>query len=68
VIGGRDLGSTFAPTRKRATFDGGFGIERHASGIGGGIGIVMDLMQACEEGVGLRDFFCGRLLATFLGK
>ena len=68
VIGGRDLGSTFAPTRQRANCDGGFGIERHASGIGGGIGSVMDLMQACEEGVGVRDFFCGRLLATCLGK
>jgi hypothetical protein len=29
---------------------------------------VIDLMQAREDGVGVRDFFCGRLLATFLGK
>jgi hypothetical protein len=63
---GRD--AAFAPTRKRANFDGGFGIKGNAQGIGGGIGIMIDLMQTREDGVGLRDFFCGRLLATFWGK
>jgi hypothetical protein len=36
--------------------------------MGSGIGIVIDLMETGEDGVGVRDFFCGRLLATFLGK
>jgi hypothetical protein len=44
VIGRLDLESTFAPTRKRAACDGGFGIEGKAQGIGGGIGIMIDLM------------------------
>jgi hypothetical protein len=68
VIGGLDLDPAFAPTRKRPDFDGGLGIEGNAQGIGSGIGIVIDLIQTCKDGVGLRDFFCGRLLATFLGK
>jgi hypothetical protein len=57
VIGGLDLDAAFAPTRKRANFDRGLGIEGNPQGIGSGIGIVIDLIQAREDGVGLRDFF-----------
>ena len=49
--------AAFAPTRKRPDFDGGFGIEGNAQGSGSGIGIVVDLMETGEDGVGLRDFF-----------
>jgi hypothetical protein len=52
---GRD--TAFAPTRKRANFDRGLGIKGNAQSIGGPIGIVIDLIQTREDGVGLRDFF-----------
>jgi hypothetical protein len=59
VIGAMGLGSTFAPTRKGADFDGRFGIDGKAQDVGGCIGIVIDLTQMIEDGVGLRNFFCG---------
>jgi hypothetical protein len=68
VINRRSLRPTFAPTGKRTDVDGGFGIEGNPSDVVGGIGLVIDLAQLVEDGVGLRDFFCGLLLATFLGK
>jgi hypothetical protein len=57
VISGRGLDAAFAPTRKRANFDRGLGIEGNAQGIWSGIGIVIDLLQTGKDGVGLRDFF-----------
>ena len=57
VIGGLGLDSAFTSTRKRANFDRGLGIEGNTQGIGSPIGIVIDLMQAREDGIGLRNFF-----------
>ena len=68
VISALGQDAAFAPTRKRPDFDGGLGIDGNTQGIGGAIGIVIDLSYAGEDGLGVRDFFWGLLLATFLGK
>ena len=68
VIGGLDRDAAFTPTRKRADFDGGLGIEGDAQSIGGSIGISINLSQPGEDGVGLRNFFLRLTFGDFLGK
>ena len=59
VIGRRDQGATFAPTRAGANFDGGLGIYGDASDVVRGICSLIELHPLVEDGVGCWHFFCG---------
>ena len=68
VVPGLGLGTALAPTGERADMDRGLGIDRDPQGVVGPIGLGVDLLQSLEDGVGLLDFFWGRLLATLVRR
>jgi hypothetical protein len=51
----------------RSKANGRFGIQREAEIAIKAISQVVYGVEAGEDGVGFRDFFCGLLFATFLG-
>ncbi len=63
-----NLNAVLATPRERADLHRCFGIDRDAQDIARFISRLVDLSQVLEDGVGLGEFGCGRVLATFLGK
>ncbi len=67
VVGGPGEYPTLASPRKRADLDRGLRIEGNPQCLLIGIGLLVALLHLGKDGIGLRKFFWGWLLATFLG-
>jgi len=68
VVGCLHLPPTLPATGDGAHWDDGLGIPREASDVVRRLGAVRQGRPLLDEGIGVRDFFGGGLLATFGGE